>query len=112
MLRVLPDVWTARVLPDPRALGRVPSLHTSRRAAVQAQKDLDPDPTRSAPDAGVSHRGSFHRGMADDEEMDVEKDSKEGPRFVVKKWCGARTARPCRVGSLWWWQQPGLRLGV
>ena len=51
-------------------------------------------------------------GMADDEEMDVEKDSKEGPRFVVKKWCGARTARPCRVGSLWWWQQPGLRLGV
>ena len=25
--------------------------------------------------------------MADDEEMEVEKDSKEGPRFVVKKWC-------------------------
>jgi hypothetical protein len=48
--------------------------------------------------------------MADDEEMDVEKDSKEGPRFVVKKWCGA-PARPCRVGSLWR-QQPGLRLGV
>ena len=28
--------------------------------------------------------------MADDEEMEVEKDSKEGPRFVVKKWCGSR----------------------
>ena len=27
--------------------------------------------------------------MADDEEMDVDKDSKEGPRFVVKKWCAA-----------------------
>ena len=50
-------------------------------------------------------------GMADDEEMDVEKDSKEGPRFVVKKWCGA-PHRPCCVGSLWWQQQPGLRLGV
>ena len=31
--------------------------------------------------------------MADDEEMDVEKDSKEGPRFVVKKWCGAPVLR-------------------
>ena len=46
--------------------------------------------------------------MADDEEMEVEKDSKEGPRFVVKKWCGSR---PCLVSSLRW-PQPGLRLGV
>ena len=34
--------------------------------------------------------------MADDEEMEVEKDSKEGPRFVVKKWCGPRAClAPC-----------------
>eukprot|EP00964_Phaeocystis_antarctica_P044556 scaffold25598_cov56-Phaeocystis_antarctica.AAC.4 len=35
MLRVLPDVWTARVLPDPRALGRVPSLWTLTRLAAR-----------------------------------------------------------------------------
>jgi len=41
--------------------------------------------------------------MADDEEMDVEKDSKEGPRFVVKKWCGVPPAlaalAPCGGSS-------------
>ena len=47
----------------------------------------------------------------DDEEMDVEKDSKEGPRFVVKKWYGTAPSARCCGGSLWR-RQPGLRLGA
>ena len=78
--------WQTRE-PRPRAI----LTHASRTAAGAGAERPGPDPTRSAPDAGVPRRGSLHRGiMADDEEMEVEKDSKEGPRFVVKKWCGSR----------------------
>ena len=89
MPRVLPD--TARMPADPRASAAChPHTHLAHSCGAGAERP-GPDPTRSAPDAGVPRRGSLHRGiMADDEEMEVEKDSKEGPRFVVKKWCGSR----------------------
>lgn len=107
MPRVLPDTaacWQTRE-PRPRAI-----LTDLAQRCGRVQKRPGPVPTRSAPDAGVPRRGSLHRGiMADDEEMEVEKDSKEGPRFVVKKWCGSSPR--AWLGSLWW-LQPGLRLGV
>ena len=32
--------------------------------------------------------------MADGDEMEVDKDTKDGPRFVVKKWCARPPAAP------------------
>ena len=94
--------WQTRE-PRPRAV-----LTHLAQSCGRGRRRPGPDPTRSAPDAGVPRRGSLHRGiMADDEEMEVEKDSKEGPP-AVKKWCGSRPVPgwPLR------WLQPGLRPGV
>ena len=81
-----PDVWMTACT----ASRREPRSHAiPHRAACGQQKTLDL--TRFAERLSLATRivaVSFEE-MADDEEMDVEKDSKEGPRFVVKKWCGA-----------------------